>query len=133
MRNLSGHCGGNDVNTELFKIINTDSKTNVIKEIRYERSFANGTTAPHYPTLGYKKNIFPKPKATSVEMGPVMNFPHSSRSLAQGTVLPSLERKMKNGYKQKLTSRKIAVPEASPKISSLEFHIRMLFGKETTK
>ena len=133
MRNLSGHCGGNDVNTELFKIINRDSKTNVIKEIRYERSFANGTTVPHYPTLGYKKHIFPKPKATSVETGPVMNFPHSSRSLSQGKVLPSLQRKMKQGYKQKLISRKIAVPEASPKISSLEFHIRMLFGKETTK
>ena len=39
-----GECGGNDVKTELYKIIEIDASRNAITRVWYERTLNNGTT-----------------------------------------------------------------------------------------
>ena len=56
-----GECGGNDVKTELYKIIEIDASRNAVNRVWYERTLHNGTTVsfdelpinnhPTYPEL----------------------------------------------------------------------------------
>ena len=39
-----GACGGNDVKTELYKIIEIDASRNAVNRVWYERTLNNGTT-----------------------------------------------------------------------------------------
>ena len=39
-----GACGGNDVKTELYKIIEIDASRNAVNRVWYERTLHNGTT-----------------------------------------------------------------------------------------
>ena len=44
IQQAQGKCGGNEVHTELFKIIHIDATKNIIDKIEYEMTFVNGTT-----------------------------------------------------------------------------------------
>ena len=44
IQQAQGKCGGNDIHTELFKIIHIDATKNVIDKVEYEMTFVNGTT-----------------------------------------------------------------------------------------
>ena len=82
IQQAQGKCGGNDIHTELFKIIHIDATKNVIDKVEYEMTFVNGTTvkvdAPDLKLGTYlepRKNPFQKIPKVSLKNDAVYQMP----------------------------------------------------------